>query len=188
MFVSASPGLRNFQVVVDAATRDEIRQLLELRQAVEVAAAELAAQRRTDDELKAIREAMQRMDAAIRAQGDGIEADDAFHAAVAAATHNPYLRRFIMFLGHHFSDTRRPVWTEEGHRHGMPREAQREHERIFAAIAAGDGRSARVAAAAHLQRSAARLGFDNDGMRRGLSGSTRQTRHNTQGDYPRSAP
>jgi GntR family transcriptional regulator, transcriptional repressor for pyruvate dehydrogenase complex len=184
MFVTASPGLRDFRVVIDAAARDEIGQLLELRKAVEVAAAELAAQRRTEDDLKAIRETMERMDTAIRDRGDGIDADDAFHAAVAGATHNPYLRRFIMFLGHHFSDTRRYAWTEEGHRQGMPRDAQREHERIFAAIAAGDGRRARDAAAAHLQGSAARQGLDINGTQRRSSGSTRRAR----AGRPRSAP
>lgn len=101
-----------------------------------------------------------------RKRGDGAPADDAFHHAVAAASHNPYLSRFVEFLGHQFSDTRRPVWTPEGHRLGRPQAARREHEILFAAIAAGNVRGAGRAAAAHLRRSASRLGLQGPGRRR----------------------
>ncbi len=162
-FVTAQPGSGSFRVILGGAARDEMRHLMELRAIVEVAAAELAARRHTRDDLRAMRRALEGMRAAIQIRGDGVPADDAFHRAVAAASHNPYLSRFIEFLGHHFSDTRRPVWTPEGHGLGRPHAAQREHEDLFGAITAGNVRGARRAAATHLRRSAARLGLDDAG-------------------------
>jgi GntR family transcriptional regulator, transcriptional repressor for pyruvate dehydrogenase complex len=164
-FVPARPGAASFRAVLGGAAREELRHLMELRAIVEVAAAELAAQRHTKDDLQTIRRALGAMSAAIQKRGDGASADDGFHRAVAAASHNPYLSRFVEFLGHQFSDTRRPVWTAEGHRLGRPEAAQREHEVLFAAIAAGNVRGAGRAAAAHLRRSASRLGLDGAGKR-----------------------
>jgi len=165
-FVTARPGAGSFRVILGGAAHDEMRHLMELRAIVEVAAAELAARRHTRDDLQAMRRALEAMRAAIQTRGDGVPADDAFHRAVAAASHNPYLSRFVEFLGHHFSDTRRPVWTAEGHGLGRPQAAQREHEALFAAIAAGNARGARRAAATHLRRSASRLGLAGAGRRR----------------------
>ncbi len=159
-FVTARPGAGSFRVILGGAARDEMRHLMELRAIVEVAAAELAARRHTRDDLQAMRRALEAMRAAIQTRGDGVPADDAFHRAVAAASHNPYLSRFVEFLGHHFSDTRRPVWTAEGHGLGRPQAAQHEHEALFAAISAGNVHGARRAAATHLRRSASRLGLE----------------------------
>jgi GntR family transcriptional repressor for pyruvate dehydrogenase complex len=165
-FVTAKPGAGSFRLILGGAARDEMRHLMELRAIVEVAAAELAARRHTRDDLQAMRRALEAMRTAIHTRGDGVSADDAFHHAVAAASHNPYLSRFVEFLGLHFSDTRRPVWSAEGHRRSRPLAAQREHEVLFSAIAAGDVRRARRAAAAHLRRSASRLGVDVTGRSR----------------------
>lgn len=67
--------------------------LLEVRQAIEVRAAALAAQRRTDDDLAALDRLAARRLAALDA-GDGqgfVDADVAFHVAVVTAAHNPLL-------------------------------------------------------------------------------------------------
>lgn len=165
-FVTARPGAASFRVILGGAARDEMRHLMELRAVVEVAAAKLAARRHTKDDLQAMRRALQAMRAAIQTRGDGAPADDAFHRAVAAASHNPYLSRFVEFLGHHFSDTRRPVWTAEGHGLGRPQAAHREHEALFAAISAGSAHGAGRAATTHLRRSASRLGLEGAGRHR----------------------
>ncbi len=165
-FVTARPGGGSFRVILGGPARDEMRHLMELRAIVEVAAAELAARRHTRDDLQAMRRTLEAMRGAIQARGDGASADDAFHRAVAAASHNLYLSRFVEFLGHHFSDTRRPVWTAEGHGLGRPQAAHREHEALLAAISAGNVAGARRAAATHLRRSASRLGLDRAGKPR----------------------
>jgi GntR family transcriptional repressor for pyruvate dehydrogenase complex len=158
-FVAARPGLASFRIghegKVDAG---ELAQIFELRAAVEVAAARFAAERRTRADLAAIRAALETMARAIAEGTDGAAADDAFHRAIATATHNAYMHRFVEFLGHHFSESRRPSWTESGRRAGRPQAAQREHERIYAAIARGDAAAAARAAEDHLRGTAGRLG------------------------------
>ena len=162
-FVAVEPGLLSFKLIQGGgAGEDDLKHIFELRLAVEVSAAELAADRRTDDDVRAMRTELENMAQALRAETDGSEADDRFHRAIAAATHNPYLRRFVEFLGHHFSDTRRPTWSASGRDAGKPEAAQREHESLFAAIVAGDARAARVAAENHLRQSARRTGLMED--------------------------
>lgn len=159
-FVPARPGRLSFRFSADGAIgTDDLRHILELRVAVEVAAAELAARRHTAADVAAMRDALTDMADAIRRGTDGSEADDRFHAAVAAATANPHLRRFVVFLRHQFGATRRPTWSAGGHRRGEPAKAQREHERLFAAIRARNPRAARAAALHHVMSSAARLGL-----------------------------
>jgi GntR family transcriptional repressor for pyruvate dehydrogenase complex len=159
-FVPARPGRLSFRLAAPGtAGGDDLRHVMELRLAVEVAAAELAAARRTAADLAALRAALAAMAEAIARTADGSEADDRFHAAIAAATGNPYLRRLVELLRHRFGTTRRPTWSPGGHRTGQPRVAQREHERLFAAVQAGDPRAARRAATTHLVSSAARLGL-----------------------------
>jgi GntR family transcriptional repressor for pyruvate dehydrogenase complex len=159
-FVAARPGLRSFRLPDDGGLdRSALQHVLELRLAVEVAAAGLAARRRRPRDLGAMREALAAMAEAVRARRDGAQADDRFHAAVAAATHNPQLTRLVEFLRFQFWRTRRPTWSARGHAGGQPAIAQREHEQLYAAIAAGDARAARAAARGHLLSSGARLGL-----------------------------
>lgn len=73
--------------------RAEAAEVYEVRRALEVEAAALAARRRTDDDLAAIEEALQRR-ATEREKGRGhdfLVADVAFHKAVVDAAHNPLL-------------------------------------------------------------------------------------------------
>jgi GntR family transcriptional repressor for pyruvate dehydrogenase complex len=158
-FVAGQPGHASFRLPsegqLDAA---ELGQLFELREAVEVATARLAAARRTRADLARIRRALDDVSRAIDDGTDGVAADGAFHRAIAAAAHSAHLQRFVEFLGFHFAETRRPSWTEAGRRSRRPQAAQREHDRIYAAIERGDPRGAERAAAEHLRGSAARLG------------------------------
>ena len=73
--------------------RVEIAHLLEVRHAIEVRAASLAAERRTDDDLAVLDAIMARRRTALEA-GDVVAfvaADVDFHVAVVAAAHNPLL-------------------------------------------------------------------------------------------------
>jgi GntR family transcriptional repressor for pyruvate dehydrogenase complex len=158
-FVAGEPGHASFRLGPDGRIDpDELGQLFELRAAVEVATARLAAERRTRTDLEAIRRALREVGRAIEEGTDGVAADGAFHRAIAAAAHNGHLQRFVEFLGYHFAETRRPAWTEAGRRTRRPHAAQREHERIFAAIARRDAAGAARAAADHLRSSASRIG------------------------------
>lgn len=164
-YVAARPGQASFRLLRESTGAAEVlprevSDVFELRYLIETGAAELAALRRSDDDLERMRVALERMREALVDGKDALADDDAFHVAVAAATHNPQLERFQVFMGQQLSDSRAPTWSASGHLAGWARQAQQEHEDIFAAIAAGDAAGARTAAAAHLVRAAGRLGLD----------------------------
>ncbi|MBL8311828.1 MAG: FadR family transcriptional regulator [Burkholderiales bacterium] len=139
----------------DADTAE--RELLELRQIVEAGAAELAAQRRTDADLMAIRNALGDMSAALSVRADGADADDRFHNAIAAATHNPQITRFVEFLGAQFSASRKVTWDHTGYAVGIAEVGHADHIAILEAIESSDAAAARVRAHAHVQRALDRV-------------------------------
>ena len=188
VYVSEWPGQASFRVrpgggASAETSADDLRHLFELRLVVEVAAAELAARRRTPDDMRVLKAASARLARALETGVEGAEADEAFHRAIAAATHNPYIGRFIEFLGRSINETRRPSWTEEGRASGKAAAAQREHEEIVDAIQARSPRGAREAALAHLTNSATRTGIDASARRRT---TTRGSRNSSRSHRSRS--
>ncbi len=162
--VAAHPGRLSYRFPTSAALgREDLKCIMELRVAVEVAAAELAAKRRLTADLKAMRTALNLMGDAVRARTDGSEADDQFHHAIAAASRNPHLWRFVEFLRHQFGATRRPTWNEHAHRSGVPGKAQEEHVQLYKAISAKAPEVASRLAREHLVSSAKRIGLTNFG-------------------------
>lgn len=153
-FVAERPLTQSFRV---GAVPDDMRDVFELREMIEVATAELAARRRTEADLAVLRRQVAEMDAALANGLDGSEIDDAFHTAIAAATKNPLLQRFVEFLGAQFSDSRRLTWRADLREQVKPQASQREHHVLLAALEAGDPVAARKAAAAHLRGAARRL-------------------------------
>ncbi len=79
--------------------RQSVRLLLEARRAVERAAAELAARRRTQSDLAAMHGALERMGAASE-EGVFARADLDFHGALFEAAGNPYLGVLLQPLQH----------------------------------------------------------------------------------------
>jgi len=139
--------------IADAAERE----LLELRQIVEAGAAELAAQRRTDADLVAIRSALADMGEALATRADGSDADDRFHNAIAAATHNAQITRFVEFLGAQFSASRKVTWDHTGYAVGIAEVGHADHNAILQAIESADAAAARSLAQAHVQRALDRV-------------------------------
>jgi DNA-binding FadR family transcriptional regulator len=80
-------------------TLREVIALLELRISVETEAAALAAQRRTGEDLRAMRSALDDFARALDEGRDAVEADFRFHAGVARATHNPHFVALLSTLG-----------------------------------------------------------------------------------------
>src|SRR5574337_994600 len=116
-FVAPQPGRGSFRLIPGGAgLADSLENIFELRLLVETGAAELAARRRTAADLVRLEAALQRMEAALAdsseageagqegSRSNGAGADDEFHVAIAAATGNPLLRRFVEFMGQQFSD------------------------------------------------------------------------------------
>lgn len=162
VFVATRPGAAAFRMNAGLpASAHDARDVFELRLIVEAAAAERAAVRHTPESLTQIGEALAAMDAAMESvadSGDGAGADDAFHCAVAAASGNPLIHRFIEFVSQEFSGSRQPTWSRNGRDGGLAQASQNEHRALFEAIAAGDPVAARAAAERHIVSAAGRLG------------------------------
>ncbi|PJI42433.1 FadR/GntR family transcriptional regulator [Ferrovibrio sp.] len=154
-FVAAKPGLANFRIDGRLQATD-LAHVFELRGVIEVGMAELAAQRRSKADIKALDAAFMQMQGALEAGTDGAEADDAFHAAIATAAHNPYLAQFAAFLAQHFSATRAVTWQAEARASGSTLAAQAEHLDMVKAILQGDAEAAGFAARRHVTNAAAR--------------------------------
>lgn len=69
---------------------DDIQRCFEFRHGLEGSAAALAAERWEDADLAEIRASFEALERAVKNVELGAEADEAFHAAIARATHNPY--------------------------------------------------------------------------------------------------
>jgi DNA-binding FadR family transcriptional regulator len=133
------------------ADHDSLLDLMEFRRANERLAARLAAERRTDADLSAIRGSVE----ALRAARDiprFRRADASFHLAVAVAARNPYVERAIL-------DAREAIFLLHGN---LDYEVVLDttfdaHMAIFDAIAARDAGAADSAMDAHLSVAAAEI-------------------------------
>lgn len=136
-------------------TLHEVIATLELRVAVESEAAALAAQRRTEPQLQALRAALVQFQAALAQGIDSAAQDYAFHLELARATHNPRFVDLLATLGVNgiprarLSDADVPGTTQRGYLQRV----QAEHESIYQAVADQDPEAARAAMRTHLVNS-----------------------------------
>ncbi len=138
---------------------DQVLRIVELRRGFEIEAAALAAQRRDDDDLAAMRQALRSMSAAI-ASGDvavGVDADMEFHRCVARATRNEHYLSFFEFLAVLLKRNLRVSRSRSAKIAGRGAQAQKEHEALFAAIEKGDAELARQQARTHVDNTESRL-------------------------------
>ncbi|WP_275785889.1 FadR/GntR family transcriptional regulator [Pararhizobium gei] len=143
--------------VIDPARVSSMIELLELRTAIEVEAAGLAALRRSPAQEEVIIERHYAIRACVDAGMPSAEADFSLHVAIADATNNPRFREFLAMIG----------------KNSIPRAALREndtetdqrayvalldseHNQIVVAISNGDEEGARDAMRRHLRGSQAR--------------------------------
>ncbi|WP_119157632.1 FadR/GntR family transcriptional regulator [Caldimonas tepidiphila] len=131
---------------------------LELRIAIEVEAAGLAALRRTPPEVEAMHQALADMKAAIRAGQRTRHADRGFHEALARAAHSPHIERVLQALTN--TVTSRPASGTSELREALPpvlQDLYAEHEAILRAIEEQDVSTAQAVMRVHLVNSLARL-------------------------------
>jgi GntR family transcriptional repressor for pyruvate dehydrogenase complex len=154
VFVADHGANRTFRIVSDEVrSLVEVLNVLQLRLAVEVEAAGLAAEQRTAEDLAQMRHWLDTIDASIAAGGSAIEADFAFHRAISSATHNPYFERFMHFLGPVIiprQSVRAETESAEQRRHYLE-QVQTEHRRIYQAIERGNVEAARFTLREHLE-------------------------------------
>lgn len=158
-FVAAEPAAPPFRI--DPAglnSLQDVVDVMELRLAVEVGSAGLAAERGRRGDLAAIRRALARMDEAVAADQPAIDQDFDFHRAIAAASGNPQFVRILELLGRIVIPRQsvRGVERTAGEQRRYLETVQAEHARILEAIEAHDPAAARLAMRTHLSRGLAR--------------------------------
>lgn len=131
--------------------------LFEARMAVEATAARLAAQNASQEDVERLSGLLDKMEAAIppyvrggKRLADMLALDDLFHLQCAAASHNQFYIQFVNIV--HTAGTDLGLYEAV---YGQDREkyyeSAEDHRKVLDAIAAGDGRGAEEAMAAHIR-------------------------------------
>lgn len=90
----SAPSKRNaFKALASALSGQSPIDILEVREAIEVKAAALAAENRTEKDIENLINAVEKLKKLIRSGKDPREADMEFHLAIAKATHNTVLEK-----------------------------------------------------------------------------------------------
>jgi GntR family transcriptional regulator, transcriptional repressor for pyruvate dehydrogenase complex len=157
MFVRA-PIVGNLEFRgLDSSNVANAAKLLEIRTGLDAAAARIAAIRRTEEEVKFLREmnvAASRPDLTIL---ETVEADLAFHLAIVRATRNEYFVSIQTFLLEHLRAGILFTRTLESYSKEMMDEVQREHGEIFQAIEARNAELASRLAEHHVLNARRRM-------------------------------
>jgi DNA-binding FadR family transcriptional regulator len=155
-FVAADASRVPFRIDPDGLSSiGDVLEVMELRLAVEIEAAALAAERIAPERLAPIGRALHAIEAAILRGESAINEDFAFHRAIAEASRNPRFAELLEFLGRHViprQSVRVAVGTPQAQRQYLMR-IQKEHGRIYEAIGEGQPAEARKAMRTHLTRS-----------------------------------
>ena len=131
--------------------RRRLPDVLDAREALEAKTAELAAVRRTDEDLRRIGEALETMRAEVEGAGSGAaspgeEGDRLFHAAITAAAHSELLAEFMGEIADRIAESRHESLREPG----RPATSLAQHTRIADAVRDGDADAAVAAMREHL--------------------------------------
>lgn len=162
--------------------RRALLHIYELRLGLEGAAAALAAERATTDDLDRMAHILAELKASLKAPTQALEWDFAFHRSLAEATHNPHYPQLLAYLAEQWrfsvgvarrhtlesdsgaaaavNNSDAPADVTAASTMSRTEQVHREHEAIFEAIRARDPAEARARAQAHLERACERLGLD----------------------------
>lgn len=157
VFVENDIKARPFRLAVNGKTRSSISNIFELRMAIELQAASLAAERRTSGDLKAMRAALKMMRPSNASFEKALAADIEFHLAIAKATKNPLIVSFMRFLQPHLYEFIALARTNSAKNPKTQVIAYDDHYAIYMAIQGSDPAHARHALRRVLERSLRRL-------------------------------
>ncbi|WP_341958527.1 FadR/GntR family transcriptional regulator [Pseudomonas sp. RC10] len=144
---------------LNVETAFSVRHIIELRLGLETQAVALAAQRRSQEQLSAMRLALDDYQDLLAKEDSCVEADRRFHLLIAEATGNPYFVEILQNLGNAVIPRSR-IATSERAGTSLTNHAylaNLEHEAILAAIRRQDPDAARAAMLTHLSNSRERL-------------------------------
>lgn len=134
-------------------TAQEAHDLLEMRRSLDPLAASLAAERRTDEDLEAMRAAADEIDALPDDAGaEALEVHRDFHTALYRASHNVLLIEVLDSLRSKADRYRRLALAEGGERHESGREADG-HRRLLERVREGDADGAAELMRLHIDSS-----------------------------------
>lgn len=157
-FVLTVPEPSTFSLESSAIrTHHDVLAMVDFRIGVESEAAALAAARVTPESAKAVQDALAQLTEA--GHEGAVEADFAFHRAVAAATGNRFYLDLLDSLGPMMIMLPRTRLSDEYSLSDAAHveRVHREHEQVAAAVAAGDAETARAAMRVHLGSTRRRL-------------------------------
>ncbi|KON88846.1 GntR family transcriptional regulator [Sporosarcina globispora] len=129
-----------------------VYEMLELRRALEVESAFLAAKRATSADLEKMRTALNQMALSKQNPDLGLKADLDFHIGISEATHNSIFIELIHTLKGHMEDT---IKATQKHRFKDPSRYEDtlvEHKEIYLAIASGNGDRAKELMEGHITK------------------------------------
>jgi GntR family transcriptional regulator, transcriptional repressor for pyruvate dehydrogenase complex len=126
--------------------RNRLPEIVEARSTLEVKLAELAAVRRSDEDMKAIDKALEAMADEVASGARGAHGDELFHQAVTAAAHSAVLAQLMTFIAGMVLETR----LESLGQPGRPEQSLASHRRIAAAIRDQDPDAASAAMQEHI--------------------------------------
>jgi GntR family transcriptional repressor for pyruvate dehydrogenase complex len=126
--------------------RNRLPEIVEARSTLEVKLAELAAARRTDDDVNAIDRALEVMSEEVASGGKGARGDELFHQAVTDAAHSAVLAQLMAFISEMILETR----LESLGQPGRPEQSLASHRRIAEAIRLQDSGAAAAAMLEHI--------------------------------------
>lgn len=142
--------------VVETLTVDQARQLYEVRAALEGAAARLAAEHRTEEELRELYDALLHVDQNFEPFEKLIAAKERFYRALITASHNQIIGEQLAGIQDRISQLRRVTLRQPNRGKRMVGELQR----IVNAIAARDRETAYAASVEHVT-AAAEIALDH---------------------------
>lgn len=156
-YVQRKPAVDFLQLAPIGGVADLLR-AYEYRVALEGEVAWLAAERRTETDLRLLSAALKDMRAAMDERRVGAEADLRFHRAIAAATKNPLFEFSMQALSDYIAEgvaLTRKLSLKVGR--ARLELVQAEHERIYQAVRAHDSAGAREAMRSHIDNARLRM-------------------------------
>ncbi len=138
VFVCSDATARPFRLTTPKGDYRALLDVFELRMGVEVQAAGLAAERRTTRNLNIMAKCLKLMKPSPKSFDAALAADIAFHNAIAEATRNQLIFRFMEFLQPHLKESIALARANSARSLETETAAYQEHYEIYEAIRAGD--------------------------------------------------
>jgi GntR family transcriptional repressor for pyruvate dehydrogenase complex len=146
--VDAQAVSESMSLYIHGSNTLDYRKVHEVRTMLEVQMADLAAQRRTVEDVERLTAACERMEAAIDDGEAAARADVEFHREIARATHNELYLVLLDAIGEALIEVRRSNLRSPA----VSQDTLVLHRRILEALVAGAHRKAREAMRAHLEQ------------------------------------